>query len=865
MMVSTPAARPASRALSSAAWALAVLALANAHAQNVGQPVAPVRPVTDDYFGTKITDPYRWMESMDAETVDWMKAQGRYTRSVLDSIPERAAYLERLSAFTGAFGFVRSYQTFGGRSFYLYRAPGSDNYNLMVREASGATRTLVDIGAVREAHGGTPYAINYFSAAPDASKVGVGVSQGGSEDAALSVYDVANGRVIAGPLDRAQFGSLAWTDDGKTLFLNRLAETKLPAEKYLNSNAVAWNLKDEPVPLLGANVGHGPAVESQQFPLVAIWPGAEQAAAVILNGVQNEWQIWLAATVQAAKASAPWRQLTTFADGVTWMELSGDRIFLLSHQDAPTFKILSLKVGQGLSQAATLLPARADRVIESIRAAADGLYVVSRAGVYSHLLRIPLAGGEPKEIALPFQGSLGEAFTNPARPGVSFTLESWVQPPSVLHYDPSTAKITDLKLDARPPFDPAAFEVSNLVARAKDGTGVPLTLVRQPKDKRPEPVILYAYGSYGISTLPAFRPAYVPFMQAGAATGFCHVRGGGELGEAWRLGGKDANKPNTWRDLIACGESLIANGVTTPKLLFIRGGSAGGITMGRAMEERPDLFAGVIDQVPDTNSLRSEITAGGPANIPEFGTVSDPQGFKNLLAMDSFHAVKDGVQYPPILITTGLNDPRVDPWIPAKFAARLQASGTRAPVLFRLDVEAGHGIGSTKSQDDQLVADITAFTFWQAGRSGWQPTSSATGSAEDEAAIAKVIEGQVAAWNAGDAKAYAQHFAPDGGFTNIFGMVFYGHEGFESRHALIFTTFYKGTTRQEAIRRVRFVTPDVAIVDVDTEIHGVKSLPPGVSLPADGILRTRLMQVLVKRDGSWWIEAYHNTDLKPSS
>ena len=204
-------------------------------------------------------------------------------------------------------------------------------------------------------------------------------------------------------------------------------------------------------------------------------------------------------------------------------------------------------------------------------------------------------------------------------------------------------------------------------------------------------------------------------------TAFCHVRGGGELGEAWRLGGKDANKPNTWRDLIACGEALIARGATTKKLLFIRGGSAGGITMGRAMEERPDLFAGVIDQVPDSNSLRSETTPGGPANIPEFGTVKDPQGFKNLLAMDSYHAVVDGLQYPPILITTGLNDPRVDPWIPAKFAARLQASGTRAPVLFRLDTEAGHGIGSTKTQEDELATDIATFVFWQSGRDGWQP------------------------------------------------------------------------------------------------------------------------------------------------
>jgi prolyl oligopeptidase len=178
---------------------------------------------------------------------------------------------------------------------------------------------------------------------------------------------------------------------------------------------------------------------------------------------------------------------------------------------------------------------------------------------------------------------------------------------------------------------------------------------------------------------------------------------------------------NTWRDLIACGEDLIARGITTKGELFIIGGSAGGITMGRAMTERPDLFAGVIDQVPEANTLRSEFSPNSPPNVPEFGTVSTEQGFKNLLAMDSYQAVKGGTPYPAVLITTGLNDPRVSPWEPAKFAARLQASDTANPVLLRVEEEAGHGIGSTKTKKVQEYADISSFIFWRAGRSGWQP------------------------------------------------------------------------------------------------------------------------------------------------
>jgi prolyl oligopeptidase len=212
-------------------------------------------------------------------------------------------------------------------------------------------------------------------------------------------------------------------------------------------------------------------------------------------------------------------------------------------------------------------------------------------------------------------------------------------------------------------------------------------------------------------------------MKEGINYGICHVRGGGELGEAWRLGGKDANKHNTWQDLIACGEDLIARGITSKDKLFILGGSAGGITMGRAMTERPDLFASVIDVVPAADTLRAEFSPNGPPNIPEFGTVTNEAGFKNLYDMDSIQHVQKGVAYPAVMISTGLNDPRVSPWEPAKFAAALLAAGSPNPVLLRIDPEAGHGIGSTKTQTDELAADWIAFVFWRAGVAGWAPAA----------------------------------------------------------------------------------------------------------------------------------------------
>jgi prolyl oligopeptidase len=321
---------------------------------------------------------------------------------------------------------------------------------------------------------------------------------------------------------------------------------------------------------------------------------------------------------------------------------------------------------------------------------------------------------------LPFKGHISEAFSDPTKPGIAISLESFVVPPEEFSYDPASRTFKDLKLGTEPAYDSGRYKVSDLDAKARDGVLVPDTLV-QPKGARgPQVVLIQAYGSYGISQLADFSPRAVAFLEAGGSYASCHVRGGGELGDAWRVAGKDALKRNTWDDLIACGEDLIARGVTTKDKLFIFGGSAGGITMGRALTERPDLFAGVIDSVPAANTLRAEFSPNGPSNIPEFGSVTTEQGFKNLYEMDTIQHIRPHTRYPAILITTGLNDPRVSPWEPAKLTAALQAAGSPNPVLLRVDADAGHGIGSTKSQNDELYADMYAFVFWRAGLPGWQ-------------------------------------------------------------------------------------------------------------------------------------------------
>jgi prolyl oligopeptidase len=714
-----------------AACSFAIAATATDALVPLGAPAQPAplaaKPVTETFFGTKVTDEYRYFEALSPETLDWMKAQGAYTRSVLDSIPGRAALGRRVGAFTGSFGFIKNYAEYGGRAFYQERAPGADNYDLVVRDAKG-TRKIIDIAKVMAANGGKPYAINYALVAPDGSKVAVGLSEGGSEDAAISVYDAASGAKIAGPIDRAQFGATSWSLDSKSLYFIRLKELKLAdpgTEKYRDATLVGWNLKSDPVPLYGSLLTDGPKFTADETPVLVIEPTSPIAVLLSINGVQNEVKAWTAPVADAAGPNAKWTLFGDRDEGITSADAHGDELFLLSHKNAPTFQVLSVKAGKPLAAAKALVPASPDRVIEGVHAASDGLYVLATKGVYSQLLRVAYGSNKIEEIALPTRGHVGEVFSDPRKPGIAIDFSSWVVAPTEYAYDPKSGTFSDLKVGARGDIDPDKFVVSDLKAKARDGVMVPLSLVQPKGVATPQMVVIEAYGSYGISNLADFSSRRAAFMKEGIAYGICHVRGGGELGEAWRLAGKDANKHNTWQDIIACGEDVIARGITTKTKLFIIGGSAGGITMGRAMEERPDLFAGVLDMVPAANTLRAEFSPNGPNNIPEFGTVTKEQGFKNLYDMDSLQHIQKGAKYPAIMISTGLNDPRVSPWEPAKLEAALLAAGASNPVLLRIDAQAGHGIGSTRTQTDALTADGIAFVKWRSGEAGWRPGATA--------------------------------------------------------------------------------------------------------------------------------------------
>jgi prolyl oligopeptidase len=295
----------------------------------------------------------------------------------------------------------------------------------------------------------------------------------------------------------------------------------------------------------------------------------------------------------------------------------------------------------------------------------------------------------------------------------------------VIAVEARTGNLKNTGLQPAPAADYSAMDEVRLYAKSHDGVKIPVTLLYRKTTmlSADNPTLLIGYGAYGISMSPSFDSTRLAWLERGGIIAIAHLRGGGEYGEEWHRAGQKATKQNTILDFIAVAEFLIQYGFTTPRHLAIQGGSAGGIPSAGAMVRRPELFAAVVPRVAVLDMLRMEFSQNGPANIPEFGSVATREGFDALFGMSSYHWVKNGTDYPAVLLTTGLNDPRVDPWQAAKMAARLQAANPAGkPVLLRVEREGGHGQGSTRSQREEELADIYSFLLWRFGVPDFQPT-----------------------------------------------------------------------------------------------------------------------------------------------
>jgi prolyl oligopeptidase len=696
-------------------------------------PIAPIRPVIDDYHGTKIPDPYRYMENLaDPQVQAWIRAQGDYAQRTLHAIPGRDRLAQRIGELDAGAPYhlsvVRRWTN--GNLLYLKRLASENLEKLYLRDGkSGDEKLLVDPDRFVEPGSKRHYSLSFCRPSPDGRYVAYGIAASGSEETTLHILDVAAGKDLPDTIDRMEFEYLGpcWLSDSSAFTYGR--RRKLPAdapatEIYKQSKSFLHRLGADPNqdPIIFAR-GSSPAVEmtAEDFPGVAITLSSNYAVGQIKHGDDGRLTLYTAPVDRLAQPGTPWKKICDIDDEVSAYAVHGDDIYLLTSSAAPRFRVVRVSLSApNFSAAVTIAPASTS-VVQSLEAAHDALYVALFDGGVERTVRVPY-GAQPKieEISTPAgatSASPGAAY--PDVDGVYLHTSSWVRAGKTYTYNPTNQSLTDAHLIPPGKFDDIpGYESHEVMVPSHDGVQVPLSILHKSGIALDgsHPTLVSGYGAYGFSTFVHFDPVRIAWLERGGVLAFAHVRGGGDLGRDWHLGGQKATKPNTWKDFIACCEYLVKSGYASPAKLAGVGGSAGGILIGRAITERPDLFAAALIKVGCLDMLRSETTTNGVPNIPEFGTVTSLEGFQALYAMSAYHHVTDGVKYPAVLLSAGINDPRVEPWESAKMTARLQAATSSGkPILFRVDYDAGHGIGSTKAQKHAELADQWSFLLWQMG------------------------------------------------------------------------------------------------------------------------------------------------------
>jgi prolyl oligopeptidase len=693
-------------------------------------PITRVENVVDTHWGVQVEDPYRWLENQESqEVLHWFEQQGGFTEQVLSALPIRGKLLERLIELDqGA-----PYSTYGVRQlkngdlFFLRRNAGESLAKLYHQpKDSGEAKLLLDPDTLANADD-SHASIEGYMPSWEGRFLVYGVAQGGSEETTYGVIDLTSGATLPDTLTNIEtaYNRPQWSLDGQGFYYSRRRELPVDApdtEIYKRTEVRYHAIGTDPtadVVVAAFGVSDRLPLLETDFPSIVITPGSDYAVLKVKHGDNNEISIFSAPLETIRSGTVPWVRITQESDLVTDFAVVDDSIFLITAKDAPRFKLVKTSLAAPSFASAEEVIAAGDLVLEGIAAAADAIYLSAKQDGVNKVQRLSTEG-DVTALETPRDGAAYISSVSPQVPGVLVYESTWIQGGVRYAYDPVDNNFSDTGMVPQGKFDDLdGYIAEEVLVTSHDGVKVPVSILRRADLvlDGTNPTIVYGYGSYGISQDVSFSPIRLGWIEQGGIFAIAHVRGGGEYGQAWHYAGRMQNKPNTWKDLIATAEYLIDKGYTAANHMAPMGGSAGGILAGRSITERPDLFGAVVMQVGMLDAIRAETTTNGVPNIKEFGTVTDSKGFEGLLAMSAYHHVEDGVEYPAALLTHGFNDPRVNPWMSGKMAARLQAvAKNNSPALLRVDFDAGHGIGSTREQVLAQYADIYSFLFWQLGR-----------------------------------------------------------------------------------------------------------------------------------------------------
>ncbi|MFL5386595.1 MAG: prolyl oligopeptidase family serine peptidase [Longimicrobiaceae bacterium] len=697
---------------SAALLALAALAPAlSAPAQRLQYPQARTVEQFDDYHGTRVADPYRWLEDTESpDTRAWIEAQNRVTEQYLAAIPQRDAIRRRL---TELWNFPRwSSPTRRGARYFYFRNTGLQNQSVMYVASSprGEARVLLDPNTLRA--DGTE-ALSSTAISDDGSMLAYGVASGGSDWQEFRIREVATGRDLPDRLRWIKFSGMTWTKDGKGFFYSRYAE---PAGNALTAavrnhkvyyhragtaqeqDMLVYERPDQPDFLINSSV-----TEDGRYLVINLSQGSDRRNRIHVLELGDPLHPRVQGTIV--------RMLDAGDASYSVVGNDGPVFYVQTDRDAPRGRLIAVDLRNPAPGSWRTVIAQGPDALSGVRRVNGKFVTVSLHDVASQLRLYTATGAPAGEVRLPGLGTVGGLSGRNQDRELFYSFTSFLSPGTVYRYDFATGR-SEPVWPVQTGFDASRYETKQVFFTSKDGTRVPMFITHRrgmPLDGN-NPTLLYGYGGFNSATLAGFSTSVAVWLEMGGVYASANIRGGSEYGEDWHQAGMLAKKQNVFDDFIAAGEYLVAQRYTSPQKLAISGGSNGGLLVGAVLNQRPDLFGAALPAVGVMDMLRFNRFTIGWAWVSDYGSPADPAQFRTLYAYSPLHNIREGTRYPAVLITTGDHDDRVVPGHSFKYAAAMQrAQAGDAPILIRIETRAGHGAGKPTSMQIDEAADRWAF------------------------------------------------------------------------------------------------------------------------------------------------------------
>lgn len=679
-------------------------------------PVTRTVDVRDTLFGTVVPDPYRWLEDAKSpEVQSWMSAQDAHTRAALARLPAREALRARLRALASVEQLSTPYAR-GGRLFFTRRPAGAEKSILFWRASIDAPasgdRVLID-PATLSADGST--AMKAWSPSWNGRLVAYGIAPKNADEQSLKIREVETGRDLSDVVDGARWSTAMWDarDEGFYYTFTPPAGPGV-AEADRNAHAV---IKYHRLGTPGAQdpIVRGPTGDASHFLGAQVTQDGRWLLAMVFRG-------WSATDVYLSdtRLSKPdWKPLIVGRPAQYSLDYHGGLFYVRTDDGAPRGRVVLIDPAKPAPEAwKTLIAEDPQATLESAFIVGGRLVVQWTRNATSEVEVRDLSGTARRRVDLPKAAALEGLSGESGKPDLFYAFSTLTQPLTVMRTSVEASESREwgrLQLPLKPEDDQLVSE--QVWYTSRDGTKVSMFLVHRRDLKRggDTPFLLTGYGGFSIGLLPQFSPRRLPWLEAGGGLAIPNLRGGSEYGEDWHKAGMREKKQNVFDDFIAAAEHLVKNGYTSPKKLVISGRSNGGLLVGAALTQRPDLFRAVICGVPLLDMVRYHRFGTGMTWVDEYGSSDDEPGFKSLFAYSPYHHVKPGVAYPSVLFLSADTDDRVDPLHARKMAAALQAATKGGPVLLRIERNAGHGGADKMSQEVEEDADVLAFAMDQVG------------------------------------------------------------------------------------------------------------------------------------------------------